>query len=122
MRYRNADRFQEKTTKKKEIHPIWRGVGFGMMVLIPIMAYVGADLLLTENLSRGWFPIPADLYSPFIEPFLYVRIILILIIIFVLYVLFQFITFLIFSLFGPSRYGPTDVPQVTYRRVRRNKR
>ena len=31
------------------VHPIWRGIGCFMMVLIPVMSYAGAVLLVEEN-------------------------------------------------------------------------
>jgi hypothetical protein len=110
----SSSRYAPEKPRERRIHPIWRGVGFGMMVLIPIFAYAGADILLTENAKNNWFPIPADLISPYIEPLLYIRIMIIIALIFLGFVLFNFIAFIILGIFGPPRYGPTDVPSVHY--------
>ncbi len=110
----SSSRFTPQKTSERKIHPVWRGVGFGMMVLIPIFAYAAADIILTENAKQNWFPIPADLISPYIEPLLYIRILIIIALIFLGFVLFNFVAFIILGIFGPPRYGPMDVPPVRY--------
>jgi hypothetical protein len=102
-----------------EIHPIWRGVGFILMIITPLMAYAAAMLLLDENKQRGWVQIPAQFYFPnFSIPDIAVIAFLTLIMWVVLYAVFSLITFLVFRLFGPPRYGDTDVPPIT-RKVRK---
>jgi hypothetical protein len=106
---------RESKPPTREIHPIWRGIGFVLIILIPFMAYTAAILVLNENASRGWFPIPADILARGSDPMLYVKILLTLLIAMVLYIILLFITFLVNKFFGPDRYGPYDVPAVTYK-------
>jgi hypothetical protein len=48
-----------------KIHPIWRGIGCFMLILLPIMAYV-AQHDFWRNTT--WFPLPADLIQPVAIP------------------------------------------------------
>jgi hypothetical protein len=120
---------QKPEEKRAEINPIWRGVGFVMMVLLPIIAYAGTRLLLQENDAKGWFEIPKEIIIscpgpnlvfniPCPAPNLLAIIILTVGIWVVLFAIFQLITFTVFKFFGAPRYGPTDVPPIT-RKIRR---
>lgn len=107
---------QEKPSVK--IHPIWRGVGFVMMVVIPIISYAAAEVLIAQNMKSNWFPWPYDLmakpgdllYTG--DPLLYLKIISTLVFIFIFYSIFMLVTFAVNSIFGVSRYGPYDVPPI----------
>jgi hypothetical protein len=44
-----------------EVHPVWRGIGCLLMIIIPFMAYAGADLLVKANLENGWIAVPFEL-------------------------------------------------------------
>ncbi|HEY9088569.1 MAG TPA: hypothetical protein VIO36_10405 [Anaerolineaceae bacterium] len=112
--------FHEKKVDRNEIHPIWRMIGFAMMLLIPFLSYIAAIGILQENAKQRWFPIPADLLVPWgSDSMLGIKILLTLVIAFLLYMIFMLITFIMNRLFAPPRYGPTDVPQVTYRGKKR---
>lgn len=54
------------------IHPIWRGIGCLLMVVIPIMAYAGAVLLVQANQELGWVTMPPETLTtvnvPFVGP------------------------------------------------------
>lgn len=112
---------QTKKTVKKELHPIWRGVGFAMAVLIPILAYIGALIVLEENSKQGWFAIPRDLISKYIEPYLYVKVILTAVLMFIFYAIFLFITAIITRVLAPPRYSVYDVPPQTFRGKRKSR-
>jgi hypothetical protein len=101
--------------RKREIHPIWRGIGFAMAILIPILAYIGSLILLDENSKRGWFAIPRDWISPYVEPYFYVKIIFTVMLMFIFYAIFLFITALITRILAPPRYGVYDVPPQRFR-------
>ena len=107
--------------KSREIHPIWRGIGFAMGILIPILSYIGMLIILEENSKRGWFPIPADLISPYIEPYLYVKAIITLVLMFIFYAIFLFLTAIITRILAPPRYGIYDVPPQTFRGKRKSR-
>ena len=107
---------QKKTLNRMEIHPIWRGIGFVFLIITPVIAYYCGIFLLEENGKNGWVNIPADVIAyGNSDPYIYIKIFLIIVFMVLLYGIYAFITFLIFSLFGPKRYGPYDVPNVSYR-------
>jgi hypothetical protein len=99
----------------RKIHPIWRGVGFALMILAPIIAYGIALILLEENFKTGMVSIPPSLVVQWQDPYILVKLIITVFVTMVLYALLTMIYFLISSLIGPSRYGPTDVPPVAYK-------
>ena len=105
-------------TDRPEIHPIWRGVGFGMIVLIPIVSYFASLLLIAQNEISKWVAIPPDLMAKTGDPYLYIKIGMTIVLSLIVYVVFMLITFIAQRLFGPSRYGPMDAPPIQ-RKVRR---
>jgi len=103
-----------------EIHPIWRGVGFAFMILIPVLSYFAGLLVIEANKQNQWVPIPPELISPYLIPDLYLRIIMTIAFSFVIYVIFMVVTFVLHRLFGPPAYGPTDAPPIR-RKVRHSR-
>jgi hypothetical protein len=117
--------------EKPEIHPIWRGVGFAMIILIPIISYASSVLLFQENLVKGWFPVPYDLVVnvntlPFqlnrwiTDPYILIKVILMVVIALLIYIAFLCVTYVIYGAFGPKRYGPQDAPPIR-RKVRHSR-
>jgi hypothetical protein len=106
----------EKSFLTRTIHPIWRGVGFGFMVIIPFMAYFLAELFLKENASKGWINIPVNWYIMSLpDPALLIKIGATIGMAGILYLIITMFFFLVYRLFAPPRYGPLDVPPVTYK-------
>ncbi|HWQ03893.1 MAG TPA: hypothetical protein VN452_00910 [Longilinea sp.] len=103
------------SNRDQQLHPVWRGVGFAFMILIPTIAIFGSIVLVDANSKNGWVAIPPEVINHgFGGPLLYVQIIVGVVIMLIMSVLFQLITFVLYRAFGPSRYGPLDVPPVTY--------
>lgn len=117
-KYEEFNAQRPRSVKSLGIHPIWRGVGFLFMVLTPLLSFAIADLVVTENLTRKWFPMPYDLLAQpgqllyFAGNYIYIKLLITIALIFVIYTLFAFVTFAINSMFGISRYGPMDLPPV----------
>lgn len=44
-----------------KVHPVWRGIGFALIILIPIMSWAGADILMGGGSP---LPLPEELYKP----------------------------------------------------------
>lgn len=113
QKYNPRDRAAPRPWK---IHPIWRGIGCLMMIIIPIMAWAGATLLVEENSQRGWLPMPAQLAQTVTLPglgaipFFYANLIVTAALALVGFGLLTVIYSLIFSTLGPPRYGPLDAP------------
>ncbi len=100
----------------RKIHPIWRGVGFAFMILIPFMSYITADWFLGENVRRHWVEFPTNLLINVkgLPEDLVIRIIVTVALMVVLYALLTFFSLIILRLFAPPRYGPLDVPPIKY--------
>ena len=49
------------SSNNRQMHPIWRGVGFAFMILIPIISYALARLFLDANVTKQWIVLPKDL-------------------------------------------------------------
>lgn len=132
---------EKKRAQRGQVHPVMRGIGCILLVLIPIIAYGTAVLLVNYGITNGW-PIPPNwLGTPEVHPLLWrlrgLEVILtfiqaqtnlmanlifaIAIAVFIFGVLSIIYGFL-FRLLGPPQYGPTDVPPARGVRVKRYKR
>jgi hypothetical protein len=114
-KYSSYSSKQNQPRKQPEVHPIWRGVGLMMILLIPFLSYISALVLLQENTKYRWVHLPADLIIAGKDPLLLIKVIITISIAFVLYAIFMLVTFSLSRLFSPPRYGPYDVPPVAYR-------
>lgn len=102
--------------RNRQVHPVWRGVGFALLILTPIIAFFGSIALVDANAKQGWVEIPRDLIAKGVgDPLLYIKIIVGIVIFLVVTVIFRLVTFILYSAFGPSRYSPLDVPPVSYK-------
>jgi hypothetical protein len=53
-RYRDTIKAAEQ--KREGPHPIWRGIGCMMMIIVPILSYALAEVTMPLLLSRGLIP------------------------------------------------------------------
>lgn len=117
-KYRQYDRGSAVKKAPWEIHPIWRGIGCMLMIIIPIMAYAGAALLVEANFTQRWVPVPYELAKtvslPMIGavPNLYAILIVTAILSLFGFGLMTFLFSLFYRMVGPPRYGPLDMPPV----------
>lgn len=101
--------------KEKQIHPIWRGIGFVLVIITPIMGFVIAQMIIDANKVQRWVTIPPELVAQGNNPDLYVLILLTVVMSLFIYLILSLFTFFLLSILSPSRYGPQDVPPVAYR-------
>jgi hypothetical protein len=122
------------------VHPVMRGIGCIMMIVVPILAYGLALFLVDYGIRQGW-PIPSTWLQPItIHPllfrlrgltpvwnFLLVQDNLMAVMVFTIAIivviggLMSIIFGYLYSLFGPPRYGPLDAPPIRVK-VKRYKR
>lgn len=122
------------------VHPVMRGIGCVLIVVVPILAYGIALLLVDMGIRRGW-PIPPNWLQPItIQPFLLqIRGLqplwnlllqqdnLLAVVVFTVAVtiviggIMSVIYGYIYSMFGPPQYGPQDAPPIRAK-VKRYKR
>ncbi|MDD5467646.1 MAG: hypothetical protein PHS96_07550 [Anaerolineales bacterium] len=109
-----------------KIHPIWRGIGCIMFLLIPILSYAGAILLVEANTKQRWVPATTRIMRSVTVPglgaveHLYANLMVTLVLMLVGFAGVVALYTLVFSIFGPSSLGPLDAPpeRRSTRRVR----
>ena len=73
---------QREETRRKGPHPVWRGIGCVLIVLIVVMSFAGSSLLVDANRDNNWVDVPEEIQGslPVIrimdEPVLYVELIM----------------------------------------------
>ena len=109
--------YNEKTSdknvspSKKPIHPVWNGIGCALMIILPIISYIGGDYFVNNANLYKWVVIPQELVKPiFKDSLILVKLLYTAIFIAITYLLLLVLTVFINKFFGPSRYGPYDVP------------
>jgi hypothetical protein len=126
--------------RNRDVHPVMRGIGCLLIVIVPILAYGVSVLLVNFGVQSGWPIPPGWLGTPTFNPLLWelqglvvslnflsrqtnlvanlvFASVITIVIGGVLSVLFGYI----YKLFGPSQYGPTDSPPIRVK-VKRYKR
>lgn len=112
---------QDRKKETKTLHPVWRGVGFAFMILIPIMSYALMRIFLEQNSINGWFVPTPDmlakkthiLYLIFRDTWIYIKIGLYLLCLLVFYMIFMLFASIVNGLFGvKAKDDPFYVPPV----------
>ena len=139
MRYTKYQRREERPWK---VHPVWRGIGFVWMILLPVMSYAGAWIMTRENFRNRWLPVTEELSQPirlpvinwsFLsfpidlnilirwlpgQPLYYLDILFFLAFLFIGFGITSVIYAFLFRAMGPGR-SPYDAPEVEQERRRR---
>lgn len=113
-KYNQTYRRPAPKSKPWSVHPIWRGIGCLLIVLIPIISFAGATMLVKENLQQRWVQIPDELKGSFDVPsigqVLFADLAVAVILMVIGFGLLTIVYAIIYRMFGPSPYGPMDVP------------
>lgn len=116
-KYRYLKVEPQELKQQNTVHPVWRGIGCFMIILIPILSYAMASVLVDLNIKNHWIVIPAELsrtvFIPLMHksvPHLYINLALAILIAFMGYGFLVFLYSLIYKFSGPSKYGPYDSP------------
>ena len=116
-------RYQQVKERRWKIHPIWRGIGLLLIIMVPIMSFAGAILLVRQNFQQGWFQVPAELlrsvsipqlaqFAPELSRLYLVDGLVTLAFMVLGFGILSVIYSLLYSMFAPSRYGPVDSPPI----------
>jgi len=54
--------------EKRSAHPVWRGIGCLLLILIPILSFAAARTFLQENAQANWIAIPRELTGSVVIP------------------------------------------------------
>jgi hypothetical protein len=112
----------DTSVNKDEIHPIWRGFGCVMLVIIPLMAFAAAVAIIDLNAQRDWFDIPAELNqlpSPdslvaglpaWIVDDFYAKLLVAVVCAVLFFGIFVIIYSLVYRMSGGYRSSPLDAP------------
>jgi hypothetical protein len=96
------------------VHPVWRGIGCFLLILLPIIAFAGAKLLVQANTRQRWLQVPNELYGSFTLPvigrILFVDLAVTVLLIVIGFAVLTVLYAIIYRIIGIPRYGPLDSP------------
>lgn len=131
---------KQPTNLKPATHPLWRGIGCVMAIILPIFSYLGAIEFVNTGVPNGW-PIPRGLLgfvkfpdwvwkvpvlNNILHPIATYRnfyAILVFTIVFVILlsgILSVFYT-IMYRIVGPPTLTPVDAPPIKNRKVRKSR-
>jgi hypothetical protein len=128
-KYSTAQQRRSVTDHTVHAHPIWRGIGCLLFVIVPVLSYILAAASVQLAVDQNW-PMPYQLMGYPIMPVLLWKdvgivplltfiqsqnnlyAILTITLVFIIFFasLISFIYAMIYRFVGPSRYGPQDAP------------
>lgn len=138
-KYTMYARNQPPKPRPWRVHPIWRGIGCVMILIIPIMSYAGGYLLVEANQQQHWLPVPAELMKTIrlgvplslqnVVPWswsmnvrhLYATLLVMAVLMFIGFGALMILYAVIYRVTGPSFLSPLDAPPI-HRERRRPKR
>lgn len=138
MKYTKYDNKEPKPEKK--LHPVWRGIGCLLMIIVPTVSYFTALEIIKIGISRGWefppyflgfvkfpdwvwkFKVTAYLAGPISTfPNLLAVLAITIVLVIAFSGIFSFLYSLLYKVVGPPRYTELDAPAVKGRRVRKSR-
>lgn len=130
-------KYEQKSKRdKREIHPVWRGIGCILMIIVPAMSYALALLVIPPIQATGYLPhdlftrvsLPSWTYQTpvitYIATFissidnLYALLIFFFVILLILSSIVSLVYAGIYQAIGPARYSAVDAPPSTYKAKR----
>lgn len=127
-KYENYTR-QKELPARREVHPVWRGIGFLLIIIIPVISWAAAMVLLDIGRKQGWaflseladpikFPdwayqVPVIMnLANFITgyPNLKSLLLFFFIVLILLSGVFAVLNAVLYRMFGPPRYTNLDAP------------
>jgi hypothetical protein len=118
--------------RRWSVHPVWRGIGCFMAIIIVVMAYAGAKEFVDYNQRTQKLSLPEQLYDKVYISYTkyipalkeddvvndalanvkYGYVIFMLIFMFIGFGAFSFVYSALYRVSGPSRYSPLDSPEM----------
>jgi hypothetical protein len=96
------------------VHPVWRGIGCFLIILVPVIAFAAARMLVQANSQQRWVEVPVELSGFFVVPSIgrvfYADIALTAILIVIGFAVITIAYSVIYRFIGIPRYGPLDSP------------
>jgi hypothetical protein len=129
MGFSSQQYHREQEQRRWKVHPVWRGIGCALLILVPIMAWFATDLFLQSNQR---IVLPWELTKVITVPYtkvvqidriiaqvnryfdssglMYGQLFFTAIFSVVGFGVMAFLYAILYRVAGPSRYGPFDVP------------
>ncbi len=93
--------------EKKQEHPIWRGIGCVMIIVVPLFSFFAASLLIDSRQHFPWMIIPQEIIvASFRDPLIFVRVVYAIIIAMLLFLLMAAVTYAINQISKPRHIDP----------------
>ena len=124
-KYYSQYRRPPRPERRWKVHPVWRGIGCIMMIIIPIVSWAIASLFVDANKAGRWLDVPAGLDAPagvdipFLTTDLIVTALVALVVAVLLFGAYTIFYMLIYRVTGPPSRGPQDAPPQKHRRARK---
>ena len=120
-KYDSVNRIEERPW---QIHPIWRGLGCIMLLIVPILSFLGAYIMVGQGIiiSLG-IPYPAE-FATLLFAFDFMgttyavdtmTLIITGLLIIIGFAALMILYSLLYSALGPPRYGPLDAKPERYK-------
>lgn len=104
---------------KMPLHPIWRGIGCILLIFIPLLSYFVSSSLINNRQDIPWLVIPQDLIiTQFKDSFIIIKLLYAGILVLAIGAVLALVTFVLNRIFGPSRFGPHDIPPEKVKNMR----
>lgn len=99
-KYVNYHQKQGLSVKERMvIHPIWRGIGLILAIVLPVMSYLVVLSMLENPGGYPWLPLPPELIlRQFSDPLILLKLIYSLVLTFFIFAVITLLTFMINSL------------------------
>jgi hypothetical protein len=122
------DRYQDRSIKRRETSPIWRGIGCILLVVLPLITYALTSIAVPFVITTKYVPQELQGYAKFpawisrvpvlngIAGFLgiindlWLKITIFIVILVLLTGSFSLVYVAILQVIGPPRYGTIDAP------------
>lgn len=102
-----------RTVKKEPrpaVHPMWRGIGLILIVVIPGLSFLATNILFVNRTKLNWFIIPEKMISHSLkDPYIFVKVLYTVLISLVVFFIIALVTFSLDRIVNPKRKGPFDV-------------
>jgi hypothetical protein len=119
-KYRDAE-----PERKDKVHPIWRGIGCLLLILIPLISFASSILLVDAGLPQQYIRMTGNLARLIdvpgfgLIPLLYVGIVTVVLSV-LGFVLMTVLYSFVYMFTGRSKYGPLDSPPIK-RKVKKSR-
>ena len=120
-KYYSQYRRPPRPERRWKVHPIWRGIGCLMLVIVPIISWSIASMFVEANKQGRWLDIPAGLGRPFGSTDLVVTALVTLIVAVLLFAAYTIFYMLVYRVTGPPALGPLDAPPMKRKRPRKSR-